>query len=59
MCVSAALNFGQEHQDLGCDLVLWRIGIVNKFLEFWRGLRRVLSATVEQNGEENKNKEKF
>jgi len=46
-------------EDLGCDLVLWRIGIVNKFLEFWRGLRRVLSATVEQNGEENKNKEKF
>jgi len=29
-------------QDLGCDLVLWRIGIVNKFLEFWRGFRKGL-----------------
>jgi len=45
-------------EDLGCDLVLWRIGIVSKFLEFWRGLRRVLS-TIVQNGEKNKNNAKI
>ena len=43
-------------EDLGCDLVLWRIGIVNKFLEFWMGLRRVLS-TIVQKGKRRENKQ--
>jgi len=44
-------------EDLGCDLVLCRIGIVNKFLEFWRGLRRVLS-TIMQNGKKKREQKK-